>query len=145
MTSRLRQNVENAVQEQLEPGERIEAKLPYGISGMSPWLMGMFGAVGALVFFKATRQYGVVVTDRRLLLVRHSLGMMKSSQLLEKTYGRAFVRVESYRPGTFYGKLVLTLPAEDGDGDRRVALSFQRRLRKDAEAVATALGGSPAR
>lgn len=138
MASRLSDKVNAAATPALEPGERIEATLPIAMAGMSPWLASSFGAIGALVGAKTTKHYGLVVTDRRLLVLRQG-GMLKAAYSLESAYPRSGVGVAAYAPGTFYGKLAL-----DFAGAGTLKLNFQRYVRKDAEGVATALRTRPA-
>ena len=140
MTSRMRDNVNAAAAPQLGPGERIEATLPLATSGMSPWLAASFGAIGALIGWKAMERYSVVVTDRRLLLMRQG-GIVKAAYTFDQAYPGSGVRVASYKPGMVgYGKLVLDLPAGSSGSARQLGLSFHRGFRKEAEEVATALG-----
>jgi hypothetical protein len=139
VASRLSDTVNTAARPQLEPGEQIEATFPLATSGMSPWLASSFGALGALIGLKVTKRYAVVVTDRRLLLLRQG-GLLKATYALEAAYPRSDVRVVTYNPGTLYGKLGLDLPAASGASAQQLGLHIQRYVRNDAEAVVTTLG-----
>src|SRR6266851_2056885 len=134
MASRLSQNANTAAAAHLEPGERIEATLPLATSGMSPWLASSFGAIGALIGYKATKRYAVVVTDRRVLLMRPG-GMLKAVYTFDQAFSRSGVRVAAYKPGMLYGKLVLDLPVGPGGPARQIGMSFGRYVRNDAVAV----------
>lgn len=142
MTSPLTAKIETVAADQLEPGERITATLPYATSGVSPWLIS-FSALGAILGSARMQRYGVVVTNQRLFLLRYR-GRVRWTASLEETHPLTDVRVASFERGMFYGKLVLEWPGDGSVADRHLVLSFTWSRRKEAESAATALGRAPA-
>ena len=120
--------VAKVVAQELESGEEIEAILPFGRTGLSPWLIGLVG----WLFFVFVRYYGIVVTDRRVLFVR--------SKRVEQAYPRAAVKVVAFKRGRLWGLLHLDRPTAGP-----LKLSFSFRFNGQAETVARALGWEPAR
>jgi len=138
MVSRLAQRVIDAAGAELAPGEQIEATLRYATFGVSPWLLYSFGAIGALLASSQMRTYALVVTNRRLLLLRQG-GMLKANWGLEGSCPLSAARVAAFKPGVLFGKIVLELPGDSGASGRTLPLNFSWTLRKDARLVAAAL------
>ena len=133
----LAKTVEDAVAPGLQPGEEIRATLTSAMTGMSPWLVAI-GAVGALIGLRSLRYYGVVVTDRRVFLVRLT-SKLSWTATIESATPRADVRVVSYRSGSIYGRLVLEWSSAPGTPGQALSLSIPRRSRSGADAIVAAL------
>jgi hypothetical protein len=135
------ETVNQAVVDGLEPGEGIEATLPSATTGTSPWLLG-FAALAQMVGIELMRTYGLVVTDRRVFLVRLR-GNIRWRGAVEEARLRSEITVASYDHGAAYDKLELDGPAS-GDATRRLKLDVKRVNRAATESVVAALGGSGA-
>jgi hypothetical protein len=129
--------IEAAIESQLEPGEQIEATLPHASTGMSPWLI-VLGGVLTMIGSERMKECGIVVTDRRVHLVRLR-SKLRWTASLEATRARTSVHVASYRRGLFFGKVVLEWPDAANGAKGTLPLRVRRNARRCAEAVAAVL------
>jgi hypothetical protein len=118
------------VRELLEPDEREVAVLGQGMAGSSIWLVAL---ISPLLAFLQT-PYGVVVTDRRVFVVRLAKKMTGyPPKTVEGLYAAADVSAE-YQGGAVTG----TLHLRPRDG-QPLKLSIQTIYKAGAQAVAAAL------
>ena len=129
------QRVADFVKPQLEAGEEVNAVLNSGQTGLPAWLA--MNLVGMLMFFMV-RYYAVVVTDRRVLVLRLG-GLSGAPKAIEEAYPRSAVKVHDYKAPRLYGVLSLERPTAG-----LLKLQLIRQSREGADAVAQALGWRPA-
>lgn len=116
---------------QIEGGEQVVANLPHGQTGPTPWL-----ALLTYLFFFFIKIYGVVVTDRRVLMVRRTL-MLNRIKGVESALPRDQVRVVEWKPGALWSVLKLEIAGVP------MRLNVHRMHRNDAEGLVAALGSAP--
>jgi len=128
--TRRRKLVEH-VAPQLEDGEQVAATLPYGQTGPTPWL-----SLLTYLFMFFIKFYGVVATDRRVLLVRRTL-LLNRIKGVESVHAPSQVRVVGWKPGAIWGVLKLDVAGAP------LRLNVPRMHRTDADGLAVALGYTP--
>jgi hypothetical protein len=120
------------VQPSLGPGETIVAVLGQGMKGPS----AMSALLSPFLAF-LQKPFAVVVTDRRVMLVKLKMAMTGyPPQAVAAEAGRDVVKA-TFDRGTLSGKLTLT-----GVESAPTKLSIQTVFRDDAEKVAAALAGN---
>ena len=130
----IRQQFEEAVRANLEPGEQLVAGA-LGASGPSPWLLsGLFGAVGMLL---GVKWYFVWVTDRRVVFLVSSMASGRPKGFAWSDL-RSAVRVSEVHPGATWSWFRYTRPG----GGKPLRLNFGRPWREDFAAITSALGAS---
>ena len=92
---------------QLEDGESIVALLSIAFGPLPPWtpLVPVFGILA--IFTRLLRAHAVVVTDRRVLLIRRGKTRPGRPQRVDVSVHRDEVRVLEWRAGTPYSTLVI--------------------------------------
>jgi hypothetical protein len=130
------------VQQFLEPGERELAVVGQASKGPNIWLLGLISAV--LIFLQ--KYYGVVVTDRRVFLVRLKLSLMSASPKEIEAQCPVADAYAAYDRGPITGRLHLNIPGREElslqcakiyqDGGERVAAA----VRSASEASAAGPG-----
>jgi hypothetical protein len=131
---KLRERVERIVQ--LEPGEEI-AHLVQGQHRPRMWL-GLEFVVGTWAFI-LLRYYTVVVTDRRLLLVRGSK-LTARPKRVEWDEPLESVVVDARKHGLLLDKLFLRRRTQEG----LIRLRVARRFRSETDGIAEAVGAGAA-
>jgi hypothetical protein len=127
---KLRGRFTEAVEPELEPGERLVAG-GYAVAGPNPWLYSLIGVIGMLLL--GVRGYYVAVTDRRVILIRATLWRSRPA-------GLAFaeplssVEVTQVRSRAIWSSLRYRRP----DG-KRMRLHFHRFWRDDMKAFVAGL------
>lgn len=128
--TRRRKMVEH-VTPQLEAGEQVVANLPYGQTGPTPWL-----SLLTYLYMFFIKFYGVVATDRRVLLVRRTFLFNRISGV-ESAQALAQVHVLGWKPGALWGVLKLEVAGAP------LRLNVPRMHRTDADGLVAALGYAP--
>lgn len=123
--------VETFVASSLEPGETVEATLSEAYSGSSFWLAYVRTM---LPLGGRTIGYALVLTDRRVLLVRRGTFTNVKPKVVDAAYPRSGVRVGAFTAGPFSGSLRLDIA-----GTTSLAINFRRAWRGDAARIAEAL------
>jgi hypothetical protein len=130
LTDKQQANVSAFAATVLEPGEQVAAVLGFGITGPS---IAMVALLSAWLQFLQKR-WAIVVTDRRVLVVRLKTTMTGyPPKELAGAYPRASVKT-TFSHGTITGKLVV-----NAAGAQPLALQVPRIYESFAEQVAAAL------
>jgi hypothetical protein len=120
-----------AVQSELEPGETVQACLASAQTGPTPW----FVLLTYLIYFWI-RSWAVVVTDRRVILVKKSL-LTTRVKGVEGAFPRSGVAVTDWHAANLWSRLVLSTPAGP------LKLNVHRFFRDGAQALVAALAQPP--
>jgi hypothetical protein len=121
----------DAVQRELEPGEQVQTCLASGQTGPSPW----FALITYLMYFWI-RVVGVVVTDRRVMIVKRSL-LTTRVKGVETAFARSGVAVTDWHAANLWSRLVLSTPTGG------LKLNVHRMYRDQAQALVAALAQPP--
>ena len=97
-----------------------------------------FAPIAEMLGVARMKSYGMIVTDRRVFLIRLS-GKVTWSASVEGTRPRGRVRIVSYEPGKPNGKLTLEWPSDGDVSAERLTLSVKWNYQQDAASVAAAL------
>jgi hypothetical protein len=130
---KLREQTEHVAAETLEPGEEI-VSLAQGQARPRFWL-GLELLLGWVMFF-FIKYYTVVLTDRRLILLRGSK-LSARPKTVEWAEPRESIVVETFKRGFLVSKFFFRRRHAEGVVRLRVA----RRAADEAEQIAAALGG----
>jgi hypothetical protein len=131
LADRSRDRVLSAVQGELEPGEVIQACIPSCQTGPTPW----FALLTYLIYFWI-RTLGIVVTDRRVILVKRS-SLTTRVKGIQGAVPRSGVAVTDWHAANLWSRLVLSTPT----GPLKV--NVHRMFRDGAQAVVAALAQPP--
>jgi hypothetical protein len=102
MADKAQRKLSEFAQPLFEADEKQLAQLPYATQTVSKWKEFLIGPLAQL----RNKQYSLVVTDRRVLLIRMDL---RGKRSLEATYSRLSV-TGSFKKGWFWGRVTLNLP-----------------------------------
>ena len=116
---------------QLEAGEQVMAIVPHSQTGPTPYFVLL-----TYLYLFFIKVYGVVVTDRRVLMVRRTM-MLNRIKGVESALPRAQVRVVEWKPGALWSVLKLDVAGMP------VRLNVGRVHRRGAEELVAALGSVP--
>jgi hypothetical protein len=143
---RLQRRVSDVVAPHLGRGERVEATLAAAWTGPPMWLVIPSGIIAIPLLVMSMlgwyRSYAVVVTDRRVLLVRCAMWREPYASAavpsnLEKALPREAIGGVKWKPG----KVSSTLRFARTDGAERWKFHVaERQFKTDAQQVAAVLG-----
>jgi hypothetical protein len=119
------------VQSELEPGETVQACLPVAQTGPVPWFM----VITVLIYFWI-RIVGIVVTDRRVILVKRGT-LTNRVKGVVGAFPRSGVAVTDWHSANLWSRLVLATPT----GPLKV--NVHRMYREGAQSIVAALAQPP--
>ncbi len=127
-----RAKIDEFMQSELQPGERIVAVLGQSETGANPSipLLMMLGSLTGGVKWKA-----FVVTSSRVVVLRVKGGSSVGVREVEESYPKDAVSVTAFAPRPLWSKLVLAL------GSEPLELNVHQSFRDSAEQFVQALGG----
>jgi hypothetical protein len=131
IAERSRDRVLALVQPELESGETVQACLPSAQTGPTPW----FALLTYLIYFWI-RMVGIVVTDRRVILVKRGT-LTNRVKGVEAAFPRSGVAVTDWHAANLWSRLVLSTPT----GPLKV--NVHRIYKVGAQSVVAALAQPP--